>query len=183
MTKGVAFASRKDAASELGFSRQRLEKLIKQGRIPETPDGVDMVKARQVRQEMMALRVDATVSAPTIGAAKPTRKKYAVQRGSAESKDGETGELFSFADARARRENTNAKLAELKLAREAKSLVSREEVRAKEFEIARLLRDRILGFPARLANFVPADAMKPITEECESLVRELQNAAAKISEG
>lgn len=178
MTAAVAFASRKEAAIELGFSRQRLEKLIKQGRIPETSDGVDMAAARRVRQEMIALRPSAERETKPSG-----KKPYSVPRGAVETKDEETGELFSFADARARRENTNAKLAELKLASEQKRVILRDEVRDKEAAVARVVRDRILGFPARLANLIPSDAMKLLTEECEQLVRELQEAASKIAEG
>jgi hypothetical protein len=55
-------------------------------------------------------------------------------------------------------------------------------VAAKEFAIARKLRDRIIGFPARLASIVPADAMKIITDECDALVREMQDDVATIAE-
>lgn len=180
MKPAVAFASRKDAAHELGFSRQRLEKLIKQGRIPETERGVDMATARKVRQEMLAQRVELH---PAQAPSKPSRKPYSVQRGAATTKDEETGELFSFADARARRENVNAELALLKLDSEKKRLISRDVVRDKEFAVARIIRDRILGFPARVANLIPSDAMQALTDECEQLIRELQDAASKIAEG
>ena len=50
-----------------------------------------------------------------------------------------------------------------------------------EFAIGRRLRDRILGFPARVANLVPPEAMTSLTEECEALVRELQDEVASIA--
>lgn len=176
----TAFASRKDAAGELGFTRQRLEKLIKQGRIRETDHGVDMVHARKVRAEMISLR--APDMSPSPAPATPQRKPYSVARGAAKVEDEETGELFSYAEAKARRERANAELAEIKLTTEKGRLISRDEVREKEFAVARLIRDRILGFPPRVANFIPPEAMKLLTQECEQLVRELQDATSRIAE-
>ena len=50
------------------------------------------------------------------------------------------------------------------------------------YVIARKLRDRIIGWPARLASVVPADAMKIVTDECEALIREMQDDVATIAE-
>ena len=90
---------------------------------------------------------------------------------------------FDFNFQRARKETFNAEKARLAVEQMTGRLVSRDEVRNKEFAVARVLRDRILGFPARVANLIPSDAMQALTDECEQLVRELQDAASKIAEG
>lgn len=186
----MPFVSRKEAAAALGFTRQRLETLIKQGRIVETEAGVDLEQAKAARATMniaphlVVSQVSppaATAAAETAGPA-TTRKPYATARGSKKVSDPETGELFDFADARTRREHANAQLAVLKYQEMSGKLISADEVKAKEFAVARKLRDRILGWPAKVAQFVPPEAMKIITDECDALVRELQEDAAQIAE-
>lgn len=181
----MAFVGRKEAAAALGFSRQRLEKLIKLGRVVETDDGVDLDQARRARSTMIdpvkVLAANAP-GPPPPASDKPGRKPYAVKRGSKKVEDAETGDLIDFATARTNRERANAALAELKYAQESGRLVPVDQVKAKEFEVARKLRDRILGFPAKIQQFLPPEAMKVITDECDVLIRELQEDAARIAE-
>lgn len=181
----MAYVPRKIAAAELGFSRQRLEKLIKQGRVVETEDGVDIDQARAVRATMLDMRqamaADATRD-EAAAAEKPSRKPYAVARGAEKSKNDKTGELFSYADARTKREAANAELAQIRVLEASGKLIGVDEVKAKEFEVARKLRDRILGFPAKVQPLLPPEAMQIITEECDQLVKELQEDAARIAE-
>lgn len=151
-------------AKLLGISRQALEKHLKRGTFEEVAPGV--------------LNIAATKAA--YAQTDPGRRLRAVET-ETETADVVTDGLLSFADARAKRENHNAQLAEIKYLEQAGRLIPREEVRAREFDIARKLRDRILGFPARLANLLPPDAMKTIVAECNALVRELQDDAAKIA--
>jgi hypothetical protein len=137
----MAFLKRKDAAEELGFSRQRLEKLIKQGRIVETAEGVDIEQARAVRAVMIdtvaavmqppaaARAVDAVDNPPP---AKPAteRRQYNIRRGA----DGSQGPdktdpnaPLDFAAARTNRERANAALAELKYAEQVGRLIDVDE--------------------------------------------------------
>lgn len=189
-----SFVSRKEAAADLGFSRQRLEKLIRQGRVIETEQGVDIEQARQVRETMLDARrlfaaspseqqkLDEPAAPPAQASpAKAQRKTYNVPRGSQKVADGD-GELFDFATAKTHRERANAKLAELRYLEQSGKLIPADEVKAKEFAVARKLRDRILGFPARIQNFLPPEAMQVMIEECDQLVRELQEDAASIAE-
>lgn len=110
-------------------------------------------------------------------AAKTARRRSAV-----EVADPETGDILDFSQARTRKEMANARRAELDYKSKSGLLISREEVAAKEFAIARKVRDRIMGFPARVANLVPPDAMKELVDECDALCRELQDDAAAIAE-
>lgn len=192
----MAWVSRKEAAAECGFSRQRLEKLIKQGRIVETADGVDIEQARRVRAEMLDRRLamglpaeppqEVATAAPAAEAEPAARRRYNVKRGEAKVSDSgdddEDGDLLSYHDERTKREKTRRLREELAYRRDVGQLIPVDEVKAREFEIARKLRDRILGWPARVQNFLPPDAMKIMIEECEALVREMQEEAARIAE-
>lgn len=62
-----------------------------------------------------------------------------------------------YADARAERERTNAELARLELQQKSGKLVDVEVVRREVFQRARLLRDRILAVPSRVAAQLAAE--------------------------
>lgn len=191
-TQTPRLVSRKEAAAELGFSRQRLERLIKEGRVHETAAGIDVDRAHK--------ELEATIDQArrqqyeeTFGKAKPKaepkqrRRPYNVRRGavtvaSASGTGAADGQIFDFASARAAKEMAYAKSAQVKYDQLIATLIPRDEVRAKEFTVARMVRDRILGFPAKVANVVTPDAMKIIIDECDRLVRDMQEAAAKIAE-
>lgn len=185
----AAFVSRKEAAERCGWSRQRIEKLIKDGRVVETDEGVDLEQALATKATM--LNVTAAVSGDASGAGQSpsdaklthgdTRRAYRVRRGAHKTAESK-GELLSFADARTKREMANAELAELKYLEASGRLISIDEVKAKEFEVARKLRDRILGFPAKVQPLLPPEAMQLIIDECDALVRELQEDASRIAE-
>lgn len=171
---------RKTAAKELGISVQRIAVLIKQGRIPETDAGIDLEKAKRLKKANTdPARLAAYQQRKAAETARPKRA-YAV-RGAVKVEDTETGELFNYSKARARREHHNAELAALKYREQSGLLVGLAAVNSVEFEVARMLRDRILGLPARLASYVPPAAMQTIVDECEALVRDLQTEAARIA--
>lgn len=169
--------SRKVAAVELGISRQRVEQLLKRWPETETNAGVDIVELTRLRDDnadplrravyeqtrkLKATQVDEP-EAPAPGAAAATSK------------------VSPFNDARTRREVANAQIAELKAAEESGRLIPRDEVYAREFAIARKLRDRINGFPTKLQQFMTPDAMAMLIEECRALVTELQADAERVS--
>lgn len=153
-------ASRKQVAEALKISRQRVEKLIKEGRIEEKNGSIDIDKARAA--------YNATLD--------PLRRLAYATRTDTDAP------ALDFTAARTEKERANAMRAQLEYKIKAGHFIARDEVAAKEFAIARKIRDRIIGFPAKLANLVPPDAMKTITDECEALVRELQDEIAAIAE-
>ena len=158
--------SRAEVAAALKITRQALEKHIKKGTIVEVAPGrIDIEDAKRRYQTI-----------------DPGRKPHVEVVASTPAPRAADGDLVPFPEARAKRENWNAQLAEVKYKEQVGLLVSREEVAAREFAVARKVRDRILGFPARVANFVPPDAMKILVDECDQLVRELQDDAARIAE-
>lgn len=170
--------SRREVAERLGISRQRVEKLIREGRIVETPLGIDFEKAKASYLATLDPAKRAVYEEKAGGA----KKRDYARTGADETKDDDTGQIMNFAQARTRKEMANADRARLDYQIKAGQFISRDEVRAKEFEIARKLRDRLLGLPSRIANFVPPDAMKIITDEVDDLIREMQDDVAKIGD-
>lgn len=193
-------ASRKEVSEALGISKQRLSVLIQEGRIRELPGGgFDLEQARQeyvssldpAKRALWEARNPAarpvTASAPSSvvsdAPARPRAEPPATSSSGATSvRDDETGEIFDFSHARTKKEMANARRAELDYAVKKGLYLSRDEVSAKEFAIARKLRDRILAFPPKLATMLPPEAMQTIVDECEQLVRELQDDVASIAE-
>lgn len=181
------FVDRQTLAEKIGVSTRRIGQLVSEGKLSApTAKGFDLAKAvgeYQLRTDpakrQAALVAKGDAARAPIAVAKPARSAPAPAPDDDESDDPD---LFDFQEARAKREQHNADLAELKLMQARGELLRREVIVAREFEIARKLRERILGFPARLANFVPPEAMKAITDECESLVVELQEEASRIAE-
>lgn len=189
----MRLVSRKEAAAALGVTRQRLEKLIAQKRISENSDGIDLDVARReyastldpAKKLAWDTRTGRAIPPPSAVLAQPARAPEAGPVGAA-AVSVAAGEpvqgVLDFAKARARKEAANADIAELKFKQQLALLIPRDEVAAKEFAIARKLRDRILGLPARLASYVPPEAMKTIVDECDQICRELQDEAAGVAE-
>lgn len=169
------FVTRRECAAALEISRQRVEQLIKRGDFKETAGGIDIVAARRTHAALKQL--DKAALAAKARPAQPSKVTPAADAG-----DGDGLQLFDFAEARAKKENWNAARAEAEYKKMMGILIPRDEVAAKEFAVARKLRDRIIGFPARLSNFLPPEAMRMLTDECNQLVRELQEDAATIAE-
>jgi len=111
-TEAVApFMRRKEAAAALGFSRQRLEKLIKQGRIEETEAGIDIERARQALARTTDVARQAAYRMRTGIKATP-RSPSSSPHSKPAQQDPEDGELFDFTRARAEKEAWNARHAE-----------------------------------------------------------------------
>lgn len=177
------------AGEELGISRQRVQKLVKRWPEVEVDGGIDIERLKVLReqnadplrqavyQQQRKLKATSEAEAPPKPAATPKAARLAPE----DSAPDLPLETADFNLARTRRERANAQLAELKAAQEAGKLIPRQEVQAREFAVARKLRDRILGFPARLQQFLGPEATKMLTEECDLLVSELQQDAARIA--
>ena len=183
------WASRKETAVALGVSRQRIEQLIAKGVLAETDQGIDLEAART----SYAARIDVVrkaqhESVKSLKSGAPPSPPPAARVAQAEpvpvTPSGVDKPISSidYNIERARREKANADLQEMSYQLKSGQLISRDEVKAREFAVARKLRDRILGFPAKVANYVPPEAMKIITDEFEALIREMQEDAARISE-
>ncbi len=172
------------AGEELGITRQRVQKLLK--RWPEVivDGGVDIEKLKALREEQAdplrqaVYQQTRKLTATAVDEPKPKPAPIA-------QTDDAQGELpidaLDFNAARTRRERANAELAQMKADQEAGRLISRQEVQAREFAIARQLRDRLTGFPARVQQFLPPEAMQELTKEIRGLLEELQADAARIA--
>jgi hypothetical protein len=185
------YVSRKVLAEKLGLTRQRVGQLIQQGKITETERGIDLERAladyrrntdaEKVEQaKRRFLKVVDPEPAPAVPS-EPFAQRHADPAPPIHVDEAGQGTL-DFNRAKARKEHYNAELAQARLHQMTGALVSRDEIKAKEFTVARKLRDRILGWPARVASFVPPEAMRILTDEAEVLVREMQQDCASIAE-
>jgi hypothetical protein len=176
----VRRVTRKEAATELGVSRQRVEQLLKRWPEVEARDGIDIERLKKLREEnadpLRQAVYQQTRKLEAVAEATPAAPKP-----QAKVSESAVGAGSSFTDARAARERSNARLAELKVLQEEGRLIPRDVVHAREFAVARVLRDRIIGFPAKLQQFLPPEAMQMLTEECRALVKEMQDDAARIA--
>jgi hypothetical protein len=183
------------AGAELGgISRQRVNKLAE--RWPEVKiDGkIDVERLKQLRSANMdplkqmayqhSERSRATQAEPPRPL--PTRSSSSPDA-SNDADEPEQGELslekMDFVGVKTERERFNARLAQLRVLEEEGRLIPRDDVVAMNFAIARKLRDRISGFPTKLQQFIPAEAMQMLTDECDKLIKELQADAQRVAEG
>jgi len=179
----MAKSDRKTVAGRLGITTQRLGQLIRAGQITEDADGLDIERAvaeydrntdkakreaARVRQQLRIVRMERPETAHN------SRIEVPPGNGAAPT------DLFDFNLARARKEHYNAERARIESEKQLGNLVSRDEVQAKTFNAARIARDRLLGLPPRLATYVPSEHMKNVTDEVESIIRDLEAAMSQI---
>lgn len=190
----ITWVSRAELAKKLGLSRRRIGQLVKKNLFREVEGkGIDLHHALGAYQEgtdqakREAYKLRKTATAKPTQKTEPPRPPKPVSAPAPTNEPTEQPEIgadgqqrFNFNDARARKENYNAERARLQAEEMAGKLVSREDIAAREFAIGRKLRDRLLGFPAKLANFVPPEAMKVITGEIDALVNEIADDIDRI---
>lgn len=178
---------RKEAAAALGVTRQRVEALIKRWPDVEGPNGIDIARLKTLREQyadplrqavyrqQRTLKAQAGPDAPkTVG------KPKTATAAQGDNEQALPLEALDFNGARTRRERANARLAEMKAAHEAGRLIERDEVHKKEFKIARMIRDRLLGLPARLAHAVSAEALRVVEEVCNETIDAMQSEVARF---
>ncbi len=135
------YARRKDV------SRQYVNKLVQQGKIPTDekkridPDVADSVLA-QLADPARRLNDDENDPIPAEGF------------DAADAGEPQTNGHTSFAKFRSAREAYQAKLAQLDYEERAGKLVKKEEVEREAFDISRLLRDIFLSIPQEVAGTV-----------------------------
>lgn len=182
------------AGAELGITRQRVNKLAE--RWPEIKDDnglIDVERLRQLRAknadpaklaayEQAKARISGNSETPSRPAPLVAARRASPKLPDDEEQESNPQGVLDFNAAKTNREIANARLAELKVAEAEGRLIDREQIIAVNFAIARKLRDRINGFPTRLQQFLPVDAMQMLVDECMKLVEELQADASKIAE-
>jgi phage terminase Nu1 subunit (DNA packaging protein) len=183
------------AGAELGISRQRVNKLVEKWPEAKVDGKIDIDRLRTLRDanadplRQMAYqhsaRTRAAEAEPTRVAVPTVQKAAPASTGDQAEGEPEQGELalMSFTEAKTARERSNARLAELKVQEQEGLLISRREVESLNFAIARRIRDRILGFPTKLQQFLPADAMPTLIDECKRLIKELAEDAERVADG
>lgn len=192
--EAVRLLSPAKAGEELGISRQRVNALADKWPEIRIDGKIDVDRLKQLRSANMdplkqmawqhgersrATQAEPPRSAPTRASSPPPVPT--------DADEPEQGELslatMDFAAVKTERERSNARLAQLRVAEEEGRLIPRDAVVAINFAIARKLRDRISGFPTKLQQFIPSEAMQMLTDECDKLIKELQSDAQRVAEG
>lgn len=167
------WGTRQELADRLGISRRRVGQLIAEGKIVQTPLGIDLDKAvgeYQRKTDHSKSRANRPHNLRVVAAANSPADDAADGQG-----------RFRYDESRAAKEHYNAENARLRFLRDAGELIARDEVERREFAIARVIRDRLLGLPSRLADIVPAEGVQTIEHEVKALLREMQDEVRKIT--
>lgn len=147
------FITRKDYAAEKGVRRQRVDKLVTDGRIKVNKDGlIDRAQAEKVWAELSPAHVEKEALAKEIASGTPKGSESPILK------------------ARTLEAVVRAKQRELAYRREAGELVPVSEVKLEAFEIGRALQQRLLAFPARLSAELATQAALP-SEKVEPSIR------------
>lgn len=101
---------------------------------------------------------------------------------------GDPVDLPDYAAARAKRESEEAEIATMRRRKMAGELVERVEVERMAATLARLLRDRILGVPSRIAPTLAAavgafEVERILADELRSILGAIADAAEDVDHG
>lgn len=184
----ITWVKRSELAQKLGIGRRRVGQLVEKGVFVEVDGKIDLHRAMGAYEDKtdeakrLAYQQRKQDAKPTKPKAAPKVEVVAKQDTPEPATEPEPAQgQLDFNAAKAKKENWAAERARLVAEEMAGKLLSRDEVASKEFAIGRKIRDRLLGFPAKVANFVPAEAMKIINEEVEVLIKEVQDDVARIA--
>lgn len=153
-----------ECAKRYGVTQQSIQQLVARKVIPLTNGKIDMTKVDAILRKNLSPAKSKMLS--------ESEKLRPV------SKDAdEDGEDTSYYAARTRRERIGAQLAQLDLDERTAALINAKEARDAQFELARMVRDRMLVIPDRLCALlaVETDAAKVR----EMLSREIKQALSK----
>jgi hypothetical protein len=154
-------------ARHRGVTRQAVSKAIRDGLISTRRDGlIDAAVADRVWRDHTTPPTPATPAKARAG------------KGRARQTAQERTTSRKFYEARGQREYWQAQIAELEARRRAGQVVSIERVRSAGMATARMVRDALLGIPARLRDVLaattdPADVDRILTAELEQACQQL----------
>lgn len=161
----IELITKSEYARRRGCTEAAVRRAVKDGRISEIDGRIDPVAADAQWSRNTVVRAGSR-PAGEVQAQKPTVEE-----------DGEDGYWAS----RARRERTEADLAELRLAEQRGQLVRAADVRAAQSRKLASLRDALLQLPARLAPVLAAEMDAGRIDEL--LQQELAQVLAQLVNG
>ena len=147
------FLSRSAFAAAQGWSPSYVTKLSHQGRLVLCPEDEGLINVEATLAGLLASGNPGKAYVRRYHADVRTKKHVTdqIQPDVAADEKPPANADPKYWDAKARRENTLGKLAEIELAKQEGRLVDRIEVEQMAYASARMLRDVVLGLPTRLA--------------------------------
>ena len=165
------------AAREIGRKRQQLALLVKENRLPKgfvdrsggrtlvLSDGLAAVVADAVRPRTGSRFLEQPTTAAEVRAQVAALPKEA---------------LPDINESRQRNEHLKGELLELELGAKRGELVDQSRVKKEAFHTARMVRDRLLQLPARIANDMAA--ITDATALCLALEQELRQCLIEMGD-
>ena len=156
-------------ARQNGWSRQYVNKLVKQGRIEVKGGRIDPVAAKKAIEELAEPSTVLRQSNPSQGEVIASTS-YPVDNRKA----------VDFASARTMREAFRAKMAKMEYEEKAGKLTDASKVREDAFRAGRIIRDALLGIPDRLADILaaeqdPRQVRQLLDEELEIILTDMSH--------
>ena len=159
-------------ARQKGWTRQYVNKLVRQGRIPVKGGKIDPVAAEKAIAEL--------AEPATILRESPAPQSHAA---SSPGYPVDNRKAVDFAAARTMREAFRAKMAKMEYEEKAGKLTDATKVREDAFRAGRIIRDALLGIPDRLADILaaeqdPRQVRQCLQDELESALEQLTHSKA-----
>ena len=168
-------------AQRLGISYQALLKHIKSGSVKPVMVGkkrmFDPAKTVQQFDDNVDLAMRRAQKQPAKLAQRPTPARPIAPAAGLPA-DGKAAALNT---AKTAKETYLAKLKELEYQEKKGLLLNREQVRDKEFQTGRALRDRLLALPAQIRPFLIDGAMSEMEQLIDDIIKDLQNDIENIA--
>ncbi len=156
-------------ARQNGWSRQYVNKLVKEGRIKLKGGRIDPVAAKKAIDELAEPSTVLRESSAPKG-----------QLVSTPSYPVDNRKAVDFAAARTMREAFRAKMAKMEYEEKAGKLTDASKVREDAFRAGRIIRDALLGIPDRLADILaaekdPRQIRQLLEEELETILTDMSH--------
>lgn len=164
-------------AEILGISARAVQKLATAGKIPVVREGRKMLFDRAAVLTARAANLDPFRGGKQDQAPGPDQSLGVVE-------DGEALEPVALAKQRtahwrARAMKNEAKLGEIELLMKTGVLVRADDVRLRQFKVARAFRDRMLNIPDRVASVIAADSDPAGVHT--TLTKEIRDACTELA--
>lgn len=162
-----------------GLSRQRINILVKDGRVPLDADGMVDVEAADLNMATLLDRSKANRDRQVAqGEELPLAPAAPVPPPATPERDNSAADYWNH---KARREETEADLAELRLQEKLGMLISADEVRRSRRETAYQIANALLQIPARVAPVIaPQDPQRAEKLLAEEITRVLNGLAGDL---
>lgn len=173
--------TRRQIANKFNVSPQRIDELVKEGRLKLVDSKIDEDQAQAVWDAMSAARVQGERVAKLARAETPDGKPAVDDAG----KVADLNAARVYNQAKARRAVIEAQTSELRFKEASGRLVDRDRVKAEAYSAGKILATRLENLPRRVAPMLAPikdarEIAEILTKEMSDIVNEVRDALAAI---